>query len=804
MSGPFDVNSVAARLSPGLFEAEFAARRSAWLDPLEAQGWHAQIFAHQGVLDGSLGNHVQLPPYLGVGHLRLEPEHLARWSNRVASQWVASYLSQHAYPALVSWSRATVVSFRAMRPADSETVLLLAQRTLVSVIASLRPDLVRVMAIDTVGFGRRAALLRAAVPRLTLITALEEVHPAVLRLQATLRENIDALGLRDTNLGDFNRRNQDAARAFTFVFLSSDALQRESFDVVRRMANEDIGVRGGVQFVVVATGESTEAESALLTPNSPRVLAAGSVGSNERTRLEVVDVSGLDTRDGGAHAAFEVVTALDVDVLERIAQSCRRHLEAGRAPTVTLPLAPADARWRADASEGISVMLGRAGSQVVQLTLGGGGLTYNALIGGAVGTGKTVLLHGIVSQVATSYSPDDVQLSLLDYKEGTEFALYRELPHIYALSLGPSPEFGFQVLRSLQHEMSRRASLYKETGVQDLAAYRRVTGTRLPRHLVVIDEFQVLLADRADARDVLEDLIRRGRSAGIHIVLASQSLGDMSLNTAVLGQLGARICLKMSTSECARFLAPGNEAPANFQHAGQALLNEREGALDANVQFRAAYYDVGQLRAVVGELARRRPAPRTIQLPPYVYDADTPVAATMGERSALAGPDAVVWGLSQELPPRPLVSSLREQSTVAIVGHGGKVERLLGALREAAALAGLGVSESTSQDLVAAAASSQPAATGPVVVTLTSGGFATENALQSLRDQCNGLLVVVAREARALALSWLRDDVVCCDEASVNEIAFKRLPALGHEALAARARAGAEPAVFRLFGASRP
>jgi hypothetical protein len=352
--------------------------------------------------------------------------------------------------------------------------------------------------------------------------------------------------------------------------------------------------------------------------------------------------------------------------------------------------------------------------------------------------------------------------------------------------------------------MSRRASLYKEAGVQDLAAYRRVTGTRLPRHLVVIDEFQVLLADRADARDVLEDLIRRGRSAGIHIVLASQSLGDMSLNTAVLGQLGARICLKMSTSECARFLAPGNEAPANFQHAGQALLNEREGAADANVEFRAAYYDVGQLRAVVGELARRRPAPRSIQLPPYVYDADTPVAATMGERSALAGGDAVVWGLSQELPPRPLVSSLREQSTVAIVGHGGKVERLLGALREAAALAGLGVIESTSQDLVAAAASSQPAATGPVVVTLTSSGFATENALQSLRDQCPGLLVVVARDARALALPWLRDDVVCCDEASVNEIAYKRLPALGREALAARARAGAEPAVFRLFGASRP
>jgi hypothetical protein len=417
-----------------------------------------------------------------------------------------------------------------------------------------------------------------------------------------------------------------------------------------------------------------------------------------------------------------------------------------------------------------------------------------------VGTGKTVLLHGLICQTAARYAPDEAQLSLLDYKEGTEFSLYRELPHVYALSLGPSSEFGFQVLRSLQREMSRRASLYKEAGVQDLAAYRRATGAKLPRHLVVIDEFQVLLADRADAREALEDLIRRGRSAGVHIVLSSQSLADMSLNTAVLGQLGTRICLKMSTSECARFLAPGNDAPARFQHAGQAVLNEREGATGANTELRAAHYELAEIRRLVQELAALRPASGRVLSPPFVYDADIPVVASAEEKRALTAAGQVTWGLSQELPPQPIASALRERDTVAVVGRGAKVDLLLAALRDGAALAGLRVTERTSQELVASSGSDEPPPQGPVVVTVSDAGFATENALQALRERSPFLLVVLAREARALTLPWLRDDVLCCDEAAIHELAFRRLAALSHDAVVARIRSGGDPAVVRLFG----
>ncbi len=795
--GPGFLESVAARVDPSTFEPEFDRRRRAWLDPLLEGGGRAWALAHRGVQDDAVGAQVRLPPSLSVGELRIERAHMERWHHQEAASWVSSYLHQHSYPALVSWGGATSVSFRSEHAEGRDVALLLAQKILLSVIAGLRADLVRLVAIDTVGFGSRAAVLKAAVPQLDLVTEQANVSAKLREVQTALRQNIDALGLRAKNLGELNERSPDAARPFTFVFVASTTLdlQRDTAELLASMVRDDIGVKGGVQLILVGDGVAGEHEAQLLTKSSPRVLVVGGQAGGA-TRLEVADVSGLDTRDGAAHEAFEVVADLEVDDLERVAENCRRHLAAGRPPSIAIPLPAVGERWRQSTSDGISVPLGRAGSREVELRLGGGGLTFNALIGGAVGTGKTVLLHGIISQATTRYSPDELQLVLLDYKEGTEFSIYRSLPHLFALSLGASSDFGLEVLRALHREMSRRATLYKDTGMQDLSGYRRATGAALPRFLVVIDEFQVLLANRAEARDVLEDLIRRGRSSGIHVLLASQSLADMSLNTSVLGQLGARVCLKLSPSECGRFLGHGNDLPSRFQHAGQAVLNEREGAVEGNAEFRAANYDLAMIRRVVQELAAAG-SPRGEQLgPPFIYDADTPVTLSPEARRRVVPAGDVLWGLSQELPPRGVSSPLAGPSTVALLGTGSKLEMLLGSVHQAARDSGLTVGECTTADLSSIEAVDAGGAGGPVVVRVLSDGYEAENAVSALRQRLPGLLVLVATSPKLL--SGMRDDCICCDESTLDALAFRRAPALQHPSLAARVTGGGEPSVFRL------
>jgi DNA segregation ATPase FtsK/SpoIIIE, S-DNA-T family len=106
------------------------------------------------------------------------------------------------------------------------------------------------------------------------------------------------------------------------------------------------------------------------------------------------------------------------------------------------------------------------------------------------------------------YSPDELELYLLDYKEGVEFQIYvdpnrsetqnhsseldetRALPHAKVISIESDREFGLSVLQAIQKEIETRGQLFKDIGVSELKDYRQKTNKQIPRVLVVIDEFQ--------------------------------------------------------------------------------------------------------------------------------------------------------------------------------------------------------------------------------------------------------------------------------------------------------------------------
>ena len=103
----------------------------------------------------------------------------------------------------------------------------------------------------------------------------------------------------------------------------------------------------------------------------------------------------------------------------------------------------------------------------------------HGLITGATGTGKTVLLHNIILNAAELYSPEDLQMILMDFKEGTEFACYDGLPHMRVLSIASELHFGHSVFEWLVAERMRRANLFKKAGVANLADYIKKTGQKL-------------------------------------------------------------------------------------------------------------------------------------------------------------------------------------------------------------------------------------------------------------------------------------------------------------------------------------
>ncbi len=129
----------------------------------------------------------------------------------------------------------------------------------------------------------------------------------------------------------------------------------------------------------------------------------------------------------------------------------------------------------------------------------GKGTSQHVLISGKTGSGKSTLLHVLITNLALRYSPDEVELYLVDFKKGVEFKAYarHELPHARVIAIESEREFGLSVLQRLDAELRIRGDLFRKLGVQDLKGFRgaRSPTSRLPRILLVIDEFQELFVE---------------------------------------------------------------------------------------------------------------------------------------------------------------------------------------------------------------------------------------------------------------------------------------------------------------------
>ncbi|GAA8938812.1 FtsK/SpoIIIE domain-containing protein [Helicobacter pylori] len=173
------------------------------------------------------------------------------------------------------------------------------------------------------------------------------------------------------------------------------------------------------------------------------------------------------------------------------------------------------------------------------------------------GSGKSNFLHVLIQNLAFYYDPDEVQLFLLDYKEGVEFNAYTDpiLEHARLVSVASSVGFGVSFLSWLCKEMQERAELFKQFKVKDLSDYRK--HEKMPRLIVVIDEFQVLFSDNKSTKAVeghLNTLLKKGRSYGVHLVLATQTMRGGEIDSSIKAQIANRIALPMDADDSAKIL----------------------------------------------------------------------------------------------------------------------------------------------------------------------------------------------------------------------------------------------------------
>lgn len=164
------------------------------------------------------------------------------------------------------------------------------------------------------------------------------------------------------------------------------------------------------------------------------------------------------------------------------------------------------------------------------------------LIAGATGSGKTVCLHSMLCSLLLTLTSSQVQLALIDPK-GTEFSLYSKLPNLFGGQIGRNIVEAADILNGLVDEMEARNQRFIELGVRN---YEEASGKiQMPRIVAVVEELADLLMQSRDLETPLVRLAQKARSAGIHLILATQRPDSATFSGLLRSNIPSRIALRV-------------------------------------------------------------------------------------------------------------------------------------------------------------------------------------------------------------------------------------------------------------------
>jgi hypothetical protein len=543
-------------------------------------------------------------------------------------------------PALIPFAEGRCLLFNST-PRTSAAAMAAMQSVVIRVLANTPPGKARFTFIDPVGLGQNVAdFLSLGDYDERLINGKAWTEPQHIEQQLTeLTEHMETviqkyLRTDFASIREYNAQAHEVAEPFRFLVIFdfpvsfSEAAARRLVSIVRN------GPRCGVYtFVIKDTlkplpygfnlNDLDQAATAVTwdegkTGKVSAVWAAGDFAKVELTpdtlagRRDLVNT--IIARSGET-----ALVAMKVDVpFDKMADSSRP-----------------EALWQESTAKSLRAPLGPSGARKLQFLTLGEGLAHHGLIVGRTGSGKTNLMHVIIAGLALTYSPEELQLYLIDFKGGVGFKPYAEqrLPHAAVIAIESEREFGSSVLHGLDHELQRRFELFRAAGVDNLADYRKKQADRgvahgMPRILLLVDEFQELFsrddAIAMQARTIFDRMVRQGRSFGLHILLGTQSLaGSAQLPASTMGQMAVRIALPCSDADSRLILAQDNAAARSLSRPGEAIYNPAAGLVEGNNPFQAARLGDDDLQRHLRTLSAMATA-RGIRLNPIIFEGNEP------------------------------------------------------------------------------------------------------------------------------------------------------------------------------------
>lgn len=175
----------------------------------------------------------------------------------------------------------------------------------------------------------------------------------------------------------------------------------------------------------------------------------------------------------------------------------------------------------------------------------------HALIGGMTKSGKSVLLNIFIVDLIRTNSVDELQLILVDPKQ-VEFTRYKDIPYLDEDGIITKKELAIEKLHMVVEEMEKRYTLFAELGVNEINKYNKKVDVKLPRIILIFDEFADWMLDdrfKKDASSAVQSLSGKARAAGIHLIVSTQRPDNTVVVPILRANLGAKFALRVDSEK---------------------------------------------------------------------------------------------------------------------------------------------------------------------------------------------------------------------------------------------------------------
>ena len=223
------------------------------------------------------------------------------------------------------------------------------------------------------------------------------------------------------------------------------------------------------------------------------------------------------------------------------------------------------------------------------------GMGHHVVVVGTTGSGKSVLLTALITSACLTHSPESLKVAVFDFKGSALAHVVAGFPHTVAAmsNLRNDKLWIARMADVLYGEMDRRKSRLDRAQVSDIAEYEYLRIHKkeklppMPHLLLIVDEFTQMFAESDEAKAVMDEVARQGRSQGLRLVMGSQRLGHQ-MQGGIMSNVQVRIALRTVGDSDSREVLGTDEAnhlPA--KPAGAGLL--RVGSSKKLTRFQTAF-----------------------------------------------------------------------------------------------------------------------------------------------------------------------------------------------------------------------